>query len=507
VAANPASLEALVGLARIARARLDYAGAKLLLERAASFHPRSSEPASELGVLYLTAEEPARAKEYFERALKLDPTSEQSLIGLASVALVRRDYSGAESRLRAHIERYPLSGRAHAVLARALLEVNKNGEAETAARRALEIDPYDADALQTLAFIKAVERRPDEARSFARRALGLDPSAAGARRLLSQYLDGRAGYEQKVSDSARKRYERGQALKDKGRLEEAAPEFEAALATEPRYYRALLALADVWMRQNDPDRAATAARLALEVDPEGAAAHMVLSYALWAAQERARIEIGAPDFAASFYNQPASPSFELTAEIFPNYRTLTRRQQAVIDWAVAPFAAYLPRLASRGARHYLLPFDRRVIDIKELDDVAEEKTFDGRHYASIRGVGGHITVSGIEYIDLAARGGFHTIAHEFAHQVHMSAMEKGDVKALRKLYEQARREGRALDYYAAANEYEYFAQGYEAFISERKRPAAGVTARHTREDLLTRDPELYRFLVRLTSKGAARVQR
>ena len=56
---------------------------------------------------------------------------------------------------------------------------------------------------------------------------------------------------------------------------------------------------------------------------------------------------------------------------------------------------------------------------------------------------------------------------------------------------------------AAANEYEYFAQGYEAFISERKRPSAGLTGRHTNHELLMRDPELYRFLVRLTGRSPA----
>ena len=62
-----------------------------------------------------------------------------------------------------------------------------------------------------------------------------------------------------------------------------------------------------------------------------------------------------------------------------------------------------------------------------------------------------------------------------------------------------------LDYYAAANEEEYFAQGYEAFISARKRPSAGVTGRHTRHELLARDPEFYKFLVKLTGKTDARI--
>jgi len=101
---------------------------------------------------------------------------------------------------------------------------------------------------------------------------------------------------------------------------------------------------------------------------------------------------------------------------------------------------------------------------------------------------------------MAARGGFHTIAHEFAHQVHLVAFGKEERLTVRRLYEAARRAGRMLDYYAAANEHEYFAQGYEAFIAERKRPSAGVTARHTRRELIARDPELYEFLMKLTAR-------
>jgi hypothetical protein len=203
------------------------------------------------------------------------------------------------------------------------------------------------------------------------------------------------------------------------------------------------------------------------------------------------------------YGRPAPAAYPLTREIFPNYGALTRRQQAVIDVAVGPLAVFLPKLARQKARHYLLAFDQRPSDLHGFADVADEKTFDGRYYASIRGVGGRVTVSGIEYLDQAARGGFNTIAHEFAHQVHIAAMGKSEVKEIRSLYQRARREGRMLDYYAAANEHEYFAQGYEAFISEHKRPSAGVTARHTNRELLTNDPELYKFLVKLTAKSHA----
>ncbi len=503
-AIDPTSLEATLGLARIFQAKLDYAGAKRLLDQARGFHPQSAEVMACYGWLYLAAEDVGRAKDFFESAIRLNSSLPELELGRAGVELLQRDFKSAQSRLQQIITRNPEMARARSLLARALLEESKTDEAAFESERALEIDPFDIDAMSTLAFVRATERKAEEVRLLARRALALDPLSPGIRRLLAQYLNGQAGYDQKISDEARRRFSLAAALKKSGKLREAVVELEATLRVEPRYYSALVALGDVWLREGNYERAAEAARLAIDADLEGALAHLELSYALWGMQERARREIGAIDFETLFYSRPEPVVFNLTEEIFPDYGSLTRRQQMVIDGAVAPLAVYLAKLRRMGARHYLLGFDQRVSDLGGFDNLVNERTFDGRYYASLRGVGGRATVSGIEHIDVAARGGFHAVAHEFAHQVHLTAMSKEEIAAIRRLYETARREGRALDYYAASNEYEYFAQGYEAFVSERKRPSAGVTARHTRSELIARDPALYRFLVRIAARSGRR---
>ena len=500
---EPASLEAALGLARVARARIEYAHAISLLDKAAGEHPNSVAVLNEYGSIYIAAEEPERARRQFESALRISASDTPAIVGLAAVDLLERNYERAITRLRQCLAVEPQNSPAHALLARALLESNRESAAAEEAGRAISLDAYNVEALYTLACVKSSERKGDESRSLARRAVSLDPFNFGARRVLSQYLDGQAGYEQRVSEQARIRYANGRSLKQEGQLTRAVTELEAALGIEPRYYRALIALADTWLRQGEYQRAAGAAKLATAFDPDGAIAHFELSCAYRGMNERARIEIGGVDFGALFYGRPAPAAYALTREIFPNYGSLTRRQQAVIDVAVGPLAVFLPKLARHRARHYLLGFDQRPSDLHGFADIADEKTFDGRYYASIRGVGGRVTVSGIEYLDQAARGGFNTIAHEFAHQVHIAAMGKSEAREIRSLYERARREGRMLDNYAAANEYEYFAQGYEAFISDRKRPSQGGTARHTNRELFTSDPELYKFIVKLTAKSHA----
>ena len=497
---DPTNLEAVIGLARVARARLEYARAINFLNQAVNGHRDSPELLIEFGSVYLAAEESERALGYFENALHISPSNASATCGLAGVHLLERNYDKATTTLRALLLREPKNDAAHAMLACVLLESTRNAEAAEEARRAIALDSYNAGALNTLACVKSIERNADEARPLAWRVVSLDSFNIGARRLLSQYLDGQAGYEQKVSEQARAHYQRGRSMKREGHLLSAIAEFEAALDVEPEYYRALIGLADLRLRQGDYERAASAAKRAIVVDPEGSSAHLELSCAYRGINERARIDIGAVDFAALFYARTATPAYAATPEIFPNYASLNRRQQRVIDCSVGPLSSFLPKLSHQKARHYLLAHDERPSELSGFTDVGEEKTFDGRYYASIRGVGGRIAVSGMEYLDQAARGGFNTIAHEFAHQIHISALSKREVKTIRELYDRARQEGRVLDYYAAANEYEYFAQGYEAFISPLKRPSAGVTARHTRDELSMRDPELYRFLMKLCGR-------
>ncbi len=497
---EPSSLDAALGQARIARVKLDYSRAIRLLDKAASEHPNSAAALDEYGANYLAAEAPDRARRYFENALRISASDTQAIVGLAGVDLLERDYERATQSLRQCLAREPENSFARAMFARVLLEMNRETEAAEEAEGAVALDAYNVDALFVLAYVKSSERRADESRSLARRVVSLDPFNFAARRMLSQYLDGQEGYEQTVSEPARICFARARSLKQGGQLGGALTELEAALRIEPRYYRALISLADVWLRQGDCERAAAAAKAATQVDADGAIAHFELSCAYRGINERARIAIGAADFEALYYERPAPPAFALTREIFPNYGSLTLRQQEVIDAAVGPLAMFLPKLARVKARHYLLAFDQRPSDLYGFADVAGERTFDGRYYASLRGVGGRVTVSGIEYLDQAALGGFNTIAHEFAHQVHIAALGKSAVREIRSLYDRARLAGRTLDSYAAANEHEYFAQGYEAFISDCKRPSAGVTGRHTRRELAARDPELYRFLVKLTGK-------
>jgi tetratricopeptide (TPR) repeat protein len=498
--------ESAVDDARRAWSRLDYRTALEVLDRALRRSPESPVLLSAYASVYLRAEEPARARQYLDKAIRLNPDCRAAALGEAEALLLDHDYSGAESWLKQLLSKGPgtseIASNAHSLLARALLEMGQQNPAEIEAGKALDADAKNSNALYVMAFIKAAERKPGLVRSLARRAVDLDPYMAGARRLLSQYLNGSAGYQQKVGSLALQHFQRGKSLQASGNLDGAAVEFEAAVGAEPDFYRALIALAGLRLGQRDYQRATSAASRAIGVDSEGAVANMELAYAQIGLAEQARIEIGATDYTARFFEQPPAPvKVSLLRLIFPDYDKLDEGGRFVLGKSVAGLACYLPGLASANARHYLLPLDQSIGESSGFQELRDRTTFDGRYYASIRGIGGRIALSGVESLDEAARGGFNVIAHEFAHQVHETAMGPEEHGAIHRLYEAARREGRALDFYAAANEFEYFAVGYEAFVSSFKRPGTGLTARHTRDELKSRDPELFSLLTRLSDRS------
>src|SRR5713101_8448516 len=102
---EPASLEAATGLARVARARLEYARAIRLLDKAAGEHPNSVAILNEYGSIYIAAEEPERARRQFESALRISALDTVAIIGLAAVDLLERNYERAIRSFRQCLER------------------------------------------------------------------------------------------------------------------------------------------------------------------------------------------------------------------------------------------------------------------------------------------------------------------------------------------------------------------------------------------------------------------
>jgi Tfp pilus assembly protein PilF len=495
--------DALIGLAEIERTRLNYPQALQYLNRATQASAQSSQENAQLlvayGSLYLTLEEPDKAAKYFSQARQTAPAYPGAIMGEAGVALLKRDYSRAEKMLDDLLHLDPNRVEAHVGLARVYLEENRNMLAAREAQRALELDKYNVDAMAALCAVRVAEKKPEAVRKLAKSVLELNPYNNGVRRLLSQYLNSKKAYQIHLNPEAQTLTDEADGFKDQNKYREAITLYKQALALEPKSIRDLLGLGACEMALNDYTATAAAAERSLALDSDNALAHLQLSLAHSGMHEQARIQAGATDWRARYLNQ-SSTNFDGLADVFINFSSLSASEQQVIEHAVAPLSTYIKELKRKGAKHYLLAVDRKLSDVGGYESLENRMTFDGRYYASVRGVGGLVTVSGVEYLDVAMRGGFNTIAHEFAHQVHTSALPSETCERIKKLYQRALKDGLVLDYYAASNEWEYFAQGYEAYVSDFKRPNAGVTARHTRDELQQQDPELFNLFEELSGK-------
>ena len=185
------------------------------------------------------------------------------------------------------------------------------------------------------------------------------------------------------------------------------------------------------------------------------------------------------------------------AEFVGGYEQLSSSRRLVVDRTAALFRQQLGKLVTVGGSHDLLAELERTTDASARSNLRGRRTFDGRVWDDVRGVGGMQAATGIEALDEAATFGFDTFAHEVAHQVHFFTFSPLQRVRVRSLYRTAMKEKHYLDYYAASNEAEYFAQGVEAFVSLAKRPGGETTHGHTRFELLRVDRELHDFIAKV----------
>lgn len=315
------------------------------------------------------------------------------------------------------------------------------------------------------------------------------------------------------SVGAELRAARASALFRVQRTDEAAVAYQAVLAVDPLHAEAHLRLGsgllgpstaplsaplvDAVAALSRGQRGAAIAALgaALAASPAHPVAHRLLGETLFAQKAAAAMAANDAAFAALAAAAFVPPvDAHVVAGFVPGYGELSPARRQVVDRTAALFARQLPKLVAIGGRHDLLVELDRTTDAEARANLRGKRTFDGRYWDDVRGVGGVQAATGIEALDEAAGFGFDTFAHEVAHQVHYYAFSPTQRARLRALYRAAVAGGRCLDYYAATNEAEYFGQAVEAFVSLGKRPGGETTHGHTRFELRRLDPDLHDFV-------------
>ena len=408
------------------------------------------------GADLLEREDPTGAWRAFRMAVadSAEPSSCQVGLGRAHLMLGRSGFATAYAEAAIHAE--PSNQEAMALCVRALIRAREFDEAvQRASTFLLRTKEPEAELLAARASALFRVQRTDEAADAYRRVVGLDPHHAEAHLRLGSGL---------------------------------LPPCQVAVD-------AGLRLAVAAAVAGEHARAIRLLRAELAQNPAHPVAHRLLGEVLYAQRMAASMASQDPAFLAFAQVLPKPDVRGLPiAEFVRGYAQLPPERRVVVDRAVALFGQRLAKLVAMGGSHDLLGELDRTTDAEARGSLRGKRTFDGRVWDDVRGIGGLQAATGIEALDEAGQFGFDTLAHEIAHQVHQFTFLPVQRVRITQLYKRAVRDGRCIDYYAASNEMEYFGQGVEAFACLVKRPGGETTHGHTRFELYRTDPDLYEFV-------------
>ncbi len=268
--------------------------------RSAEQEPEDPERNGTLGMLLYANEQYELAETCFARAHALGPKEARwaYLLGRTQVYLAHYDRAIASLGEALRLEAGYLPARL--MLAKSLLEAGRADESRALYRRIVEERPDTAEAHYGLGRIAADRGETGAAVEALVRACTLFPGfgaahyalarayrakgdEAKAREELALYQKDKLGWPAvpdprlaaivALKTGANARLTRGIQLAEEGRLQAAADEHEAALATDPKLVQAHVNLIRIYAQLGQPDQAEAHYRAALAVDPNRAELH------------------------------------------------------------------------------------------------------------------------------------------------------------------------------------------------------------------------------------------
>ena len=187
------------------------------------------------------------------------------------------------------------------------------------------------------------------------------------------------------------------------------------------------------------------------------------------------------------------------AKVFPDVSYYPGKEVQQMVWSqLYESIVYFPFLSRQGEKFVIPPLHIDLAIAMNSPYFRQATTFDNRQWMDIRGVG-----SGAAAIEYVVRGSYlerNVVLHEYVHLFHQSVFTDAETRAVRRLYHNAMKEGRTLDYYSANNEHEYLAQTYPAYFEPVKVHPLNHKSINTTSDLKAKDPTLYKFLDELVQR-------
>jgi len=157
---------------------------------------------------------------------------------------------------------------------------------------------------------------------------------------------------------------------------------------------------------------------------------------------------------------------------------------------------------------HIIPHDKKLTDLSEFASLKGTKTFDGRNYDDLRGVGATKIKDTIRYaiaeeqlVKVKDKPSEYELgfvgAHESGHVVEQFGLNKEQNKALKDAYDERKKAGGPWlnpDWYTSSGTGEYFAQSTSAYFGRPYSSSEDDKKAYTREWLKKNDPPMAKLL-------------
>ncbi len=225
---------------------------------------------------------------------------------------------------------------------------------------------------------------------------------------------------------------------------------------------------DSWITA-DLETAESLCRAALDRCPDYGRAHAMLAkvYEGYGLREKIYYQSDNLEFdEASFPDVPQIEEYVL------NWDRLSERHRKRVAISIAPWKNFLPVLVATRQTHYIKPIHEKLSECPFMEEMANQRiNLDSRLWDDVRGAGGYNTVTGIEDVERMIFHNYNTVLHELTHQVHgiLTEPEKDRIEETFRTAKARQEAGTEtfMSRYQASNEWEYFAEGVNAYFSHR----------------------------------------
>lgn len=501
----PSGIEAHIQLARLYRVEYLFDKFTAALAKAQSLNPHNEDVRFLEAAYDLDRMDFDAAETVYQDIAAGNAASAPALYGLAEVAYWQNRLDDSALSIRRCLALDPEFGKAY-ILRSLIHRIRQENDLwKEAGRKAVEVAPLDDEARANLSnILMRGEKKLEEGYAQAKIALRLNPLCPTAHAYIGNGWTAMKYGDEKVEGTPEV-ISRVKALLKEGSedlivraLDKADLAYDEVLRLAPNNIRALIGRGTACYHRRQFLESLAWFRKALSIDPDYGLAHYGVAQSLLRLKDAINVKLAGIEKRFPVEDAPEPPYLK---DVFINYSRLEADLQKIIRKSVKPLRAFLKTAKDKGATFFITPFHLIQSEAPGMAGIRGERTFDGRLWDDVKGLGGPHALSGEDWERDVKNLRYNVVSHEFTHQVH-GLMPKPLVDEVKRLFQKAKDQRLTLDFYADFNEFEYFATGVEAYVSEEKLPDQKVAYGHTRRELQAKDPDLYRFIERFDKQDS-----